>query len=121
MRNITITFEPDVFFGQLFGAKVSKHNYFYEGGNFAANGAGDCIVVNRKASYPGGVSDTASIPDEIFKSKYGCNRLIRFKAFKRHRPRRRSGQIYDRIRPWSRIHKICGHSAGRGFHGGHAA
>jgi agmatine/peptidylarginine deiminase len=75
-------FEPDAYFGQMFGANVNKHSYFFEGGNFAANGAGDCIVVNRKASYPGGVSDTAAIPDDIFKSKYGCKRLIRLKHLK---------------------------------------
>lgn len=75
-------FEPDEYFGQMFGVPVDSHNYFYEGGNFAANGAGDCIVVNRKASYPGGVSDTAAIPDDIFKNKYGCKTLTRLKHLK---------------------------------------
>jgi len=75
-------FEPDNFFGQIFGANVTKHNYFYEGGNFTTNSLGDCIVVNRKQSYPGGISDTAAIPDEVFKNKYGCKTLTRFKHLK---------------------------------------
>lgn len=75
-------FEPDNFFGQLFGAGIEKHNYFYEGGNFTTNSLGDCIVVNRKASYPGGVSDTAAIPDDVFRIKYGCKTLIRLKHLK---------------------------------------
>jgi agmatine deiminase len=75
-------FEPDTFFGRLFGAKVDRHSYFYEGGNFATNGTGNCIVVNRRASYPGGVSDTAAIPDEVFRTKYGCQTLLRLKHLK---------------------------------------
>jgi len=75
-------FEPDAFFGALFGMNIDKHRYFYEGGNFTANALGDCIVVNRKASYPGGISDTAAIPDDIFRNKYGCKRLIRFAHLK---------------------------------------
>lgn len=75
-------FEPDAFFGQLFGVQVLKHNYFYEGGNFMANSRGDCLVVNRKKSYPGGVSDTAAIPDDIFRNYYGCKNLIRLKHLK---------------------------------------
>ena len=46
------------------------------------NGRGDCLVVNRKKGYPGGTSDTAAIPDDVFKTKYGCQRLIRFKHLK---------------------------------------
>lgn len=75
-------FEPDAFLGKVFGAEVLKHNYFLEGGNFMANGKGDCLVVNRKKSYPGGVSDTAAIPDDIFKNIYGCKTLTRFKHLK---------------------------------------
>ena len=47
-----------------------------------ANSRGDCLVVNRKRSYPGGVSDTAAIPDSIFKNLYGCKTLNRFKHLK---------------------------------------
>lgn len=75
-------FEPDNFFAQLFGSNMAKHNYFYEGGNFTTNSLGDCLVVNRKVSYPGGVSDTAAIPDEVFKTKYGCKNIIRFRHLK---------------------------------------
>lgn len=75
-------FEPDSFFNKLFGTTMDSHNYFYEGGNMAANGKGDCILINRKKSYPGGVSDTAAIPDDIFKIKYGCTNIIRFKHLK---------------------------------------
>ncbi|MBY0386083.1 agmatine deiminase family protein [bacterium] len=75
-------FEPDVFFQNLFGVNLSSHKYFYEGGNFMANARGDCLVVNRKKAYPGGVSDTAAIPDDVFKSLYGCKNLIRLKHLK---------------------------------------
>ncbi|MCB9072707.1 MAG: agmatine deiminase family protein [Bdellovibrionaceae bacterium] len=75
-------FEPDAFFGQLFGVDVMKHNYFYEGGNFMANGRGDCLAVMRKKAYPGGVSDTAAIPDDVFKNIYGCKTLTRLKHLK---------------------------------------
>lgn len=75
-------FEPDSVFAELFNAKLTSHNFFYEGGNFMANAKGDCIVVNRKKSYPGGVSDTAAIPDSIFKNDYGCKTLTRLKHIK---------------------------------------
>lgn len=75
-------FEPDAFFSKVFNAPILKHNYFYEGGNFMANGKGDCLVVNRKKAYPGGVSDTAAIPDDVFKNTYGCKTLLRFKHLK---------------------------------------
>lgn len=75
-------FEPDAFFAQLFGTNILKHNYFFEGGNFMANARGDCLVVNRRKAYPGGMSDTGAIPDDIFKSKYGCKTLTRFKHLK---------------------------------------
>lgn len=75
-------FEPDQFLSQLFGAKLIDHNYFFEGGNFMANSRGECIVVNRKKAYPGGVSDTAAIPDSVFANKYGCKSLLRFKHLK---------------------------------------
>lgn len=75
-------FEPDAFFSKLFSAPIMKHNYFYEGGNFMANSKGDCLVVNRKKAYPGGVSDTAAIPDDVFKNTYGCKTLLRFKHLK---------------------------------------
>lgn len=75
-------FEPDGFFKNLFGLEMLKNDYFYEGGNFITNSKGDCVVVNRKRSYPGGVSDTAAIPDDVFKSRYGCKTLTRFKHLK---------------------------------------
>ncbi len=75
-------FEPDAFLVNLFGALTTKHNYFFEGGNFIANSRGECIVVNRRRSYPGGVSDTGAIPDEIFKNQYGCKKLTRFRHLK---------------------------------------
>ncbi len=75
-------FEPDVFFQNLFGVNMTAHNYFYEGGNFMGNAKGDCIVVNRKRQYPGGTSDTAAIPDEVFRNLYGCKTLTRLKHLK---------------------------------------
>ncbi len=75
-------FEPDAFLTNLFSSLSSSHNYFFEGGNFMANSRGECIVINRRRSYPGGVSDTAAIPDSIFKNHYGCQKLIRFQHLK---------------------------------------
>lgn len=75
-------FEPDNAFASWWGSRVDKHNYFYEGGNFIVNGLGDCIVVNRRQSYPGGVSDTAAIPDDVFRIKYGCKTLTRLQHLK---------------------------------------
>ena len=76
------SFEPDTFLKDFFGISLSSHDYFYEGGNLVANSKGDCFVVNRKKAYPGGVSDTASIPDAIFENYYGCKRLTRLKHLK---------------------------------------
>ncbi|MEM7646219.1 MAG: agmatine deiminase family protein [Pseudomonadota bacterium] len=75
-------FEPDQFIANLFSVDLSSHQYFFEGGNFITNSKGDCIVVNRRRSYPGGISDTAAIPDSIFYNQYGCQKLIRFKHLK---------------------------------------
>ncbi len=75
-------FEPDVFLSQVFVAPMDAHNYFYEGGNMAVNSRGECVLVNRKKKYPGGLSDTGAIPDDIFKSKYGCTKIIRLKHLK---------------------------------------
>lgn len=71
-------FEPDAFLSKLFNGTLLAHNYYYEGGNFTANSRGECLVVNRKA----GRSDTAAIPDDVFKAKYGCKTLTRFKYLK---------------------------------------
>ena len=38
-------FEPDVDIGRLLLAPVQKHGLQFEGGNFAANHLGDCLVV----------------------------------------------------------------------------
>jgi agmatine/peptidylarginine deiminase len=75
-------FEPDAFLKELFGVSMTSHPFFFEGGNFIANAKGDCIVVNRKRSYPGGVSDTGAIPDAVFSDHYGCKNLIRLKHLK---------------------------------------
>lgn len=75
-------FEPDAILSEYFGMELSSHKFFYEGGNFMANSLGDCIVVNRKRSYPGGVSDTAAIPNSIFENLYGCQNLIRLPHLK---------------------------------------
>lgn len=62
-------FEPDEPVSQLFNAELTRHSYYYEGGNFVANSRGDCLVVNTDA--------TNLIPDAIFADHYGCQRLIR--------------------------------------------
>ena len=75
-------FEPDGYFKSLFGLEMLTNDYFYEGGNLIVNSKGDCLVVNRNRSYPGGVSDTGAIPDDLFKNTYGCKTLTRFKHLK---------------------------------------
>lgn len=75
-------FEPDAFLAELFSSTMTEHKYFFEGGNFITNSRGECIVVNRNRSYPGGVSDTGAIPDSIFRNHYGCTKLTRLKHLK---------------------------------------
>ncbi len=75
-------FEPDAFLTELFQALSQKHNYFFEGGNFITNARGECIVVNRRRSYPGGTSDTGAIPDSVFTNQYGCKKLTRLRHLK---------------------------------------
>ncbi len=75
-------FEPDQFLNSFLGGEMAVHDYFFEGGNFIANSKGDCLVVNRNRSYPGGVSDTGAIPDALFEIEYGCKTLTRFKHLK---------------------------------------
>lgn len=75
-------FEPDQFLAELFSTIRTSHNYFFEGGNFITNSRGECIVVNRRKAYPGGVSDTGAIPDSIFYNQYGCTQLTRLKHLK---------------------------------------
>ena len=63
------TFEADDEVADHFSAELTRHSYYYEGGNFMANAKGDCLVVNK--------TETAGIPDSIFEDHYGCRRLIR--------------------------------------------
>lgn len=62
-------FEPDAQIASLFGAGLEKHRYYYEGGNFMANHAGDCIMVNHGYH--------TQIPDSVFIGQYGCRQMIR--------------------------------------------
>lgn len=62
-------FEPDAQVASLFGAGLEKHQYYYEGGNYMANAAGDCIMVNHGAH--------VQIPDSVFIGQYGCRQMIR--------------------------------------------
>ncbi|MCM2268452.1 MAG: agmatine deiminase family protein [Elusimicrobiales bacterium] len=62
-------FEPDAQIAKLFGAGLEKHQYYYEGGNFMANHAGACIMVNHGAH--------TQIPDSVFTNQYGCSEMIR--------------------------------------------
>lgn len=62
-------FEPDAEIARMFGAGLEKHDFYFEGGNFQANAAGDCMMVNHGAH--------VKIPDEIFTGKYGCRQMIR--------------------------------------------
>ncbi len=62
-------FEQDKRFKDLFNADMTRHNYFYEGGNFMANSINECLVVNTQA--------TNMIPNHVFEIHYGCKTLIR--------------------------------------------
>jgi hypothetical protein len=62
-------FEPDAQIAGMFGATLEKHRYYFEGGNYMANHAGDCIMVNHGAH--------TQIPDSVFVGQYGCKQMIR--------------------------------------------
>lgn len=62
-------FEPDAEISRLFKAGIERHGYYYEGGNFQANSAGDCMMVNHGRH--------VDIPDDVFSGLYGCKKLIR--------------------------------------------
>ncbi len=62
-------FEGDAEVAEFFNAPLLQHNYYYEGGNYAANSRGDCIVVDNER--------VVKMPDSIFSSNYGCKTLTR--------------------------------------------
>ena len=62
-------FEPDSEISRIFKTGLEKHEYYFEGGNFQANHAGVCMIVNNERH--------AKIPDDIFSGQYGCKSLIR--------------------------------------------
>lgn len=62
-------FEPDAQLASMFHTTVSKHSYYYEGGNFMVNDLGDCILVNNQTA--------RTIPDSIFTGNYGCKQIHR--------------------------------------------
>ena len=75
-------FEPDASFSRMYQIELLTNPYFFEGGNLTNNSLGDCIIINRRVWNPLGTSDTAAIPDEVFKRNYGCTNIIRFKHLK---------------------------------------
>lgn len=62
-------FSSDKFFADLFGAPLTRHNYYFEGGNFMVNRLGDCIAVDNEL--------VSKIPDEVFEESYGCKTMLR--------------------------------------------
>lgn len=62
-------FEPDSMVAGWFQSNLMKHNYYYEGGNFMVTDDGTCITVDNTRS--------KSIPLNVFKNYYGCNKTIR--------------------------------------------
>jgi hypothetical protein len=62
-------FEADLEFQELFNAQMTKHEFYYEGGNFMANSINECLVINTKR--------VQEIKDSIFKNHYGCEKLLR--------------------------------------------
>lgn len=63
------SFEPDQAVASMFGGSMTSHKYNFEGGNFMANHKGHCIIVNNRMH--------AKIPDAIFETQYGCQKLQR--------------------------------------------
>ncbi len=61
--------EPDVGIANWFKVPLIKNPYEFEGGNFVADARGNCVIVNKLA--------TAFIPDTIFTSLYGCQKVVR--------------------------------------------
>lgn len=62
-------FEPDLEIARLLAAPIQKHARQFEGGNFAANHLGDCLVVRSRS--------TNRMKDDLFASMYGCRTVIR--------------------------------------------
>ncbi len=62
-------FNQDKMIADMFGAKIEKHDYYFEGGNFMANDKGVCIMVNH--------GQHSLISDSIFLRYYGCEKMIR--------------------------------------------
>lgn len=62
-------FNQDSMIAGMFGAKLEKHDYYFEGGNFMANDKGVCIMVNH--------GQHTLIPDSVFLRYYGCEKMIR--------------------------------------------
>jgi agmatine/peptidylarginine deiminase len=62
-------FEPDTEIARLFGSGLERHDFYYEGGNFMANHAGDCVMVDHGAH--------RQIPNSVFVGQYGCRQMIR--------------------------------------------
>jgi hypothetical protein len=69
-----VRFEQDSRFRKLFNARMTKYNYYFEGGNFMANAINECMIVDAKA--------TLEIPDSIFEDHYGCKKLFRLPYLK---------------------------------------
>lgn len=63
--------EPDLGLASWFKISLSKNPYEFEGGNFVADSKGNCVIVNKLA--------TAFIPDSIFHTLYGCQRILRLR------------------------------------------
>lgn len=55
--------------GQLFAARVVRHKYQFEGGNFMANHLGGCFIVRTRLS--------DKIANDVFTNQYGCRNLTR--------------------------------------------
>lgn len=67
-------FEPDRVIANWFSSTLTKHNYYYEGGNFMVTDDGTCITVDNNRS--------KVIPLNVFKDYYGCKRTIRLPFLK---------------------------------------
>lgn len=62
-------FEPDADLGKMFHADVLENSFYFEGGNFIVNDAGDCVTIDNDLS--------TDMPTDVFLTTYGCKRVIR--------------------------------------------
>lgn len=62
-------FEADHIFANYFGVSLVRHNYYYEGGNFATDRFGNCFLIDANTG--------SRLPDSVLRNSYGCQSITR--------------------------------------------